>query len=501
MKLSNFDITAFISGACIMVLEILGSRIVAPYIGTSLYVWTSLIGVIMFALAIGYYFGGRIADKHRNVDHLSAIFLISALFVIAIPLLSPFMMDFGMKLDPKLGSIVAALVLFFMPAALMGMVSPYIIRLTTERVEAVGSSSGKIFAISTAGSILGTFLAGFILIPLFGTKAIIYGIGVVLFLLAVSLKSGSKNSMKVQFAIFAVFFIISASLSYSGFLKYPENGDIIYATETPYYLLSVREFSDARVLFMDRYPQAAIKAVGNGNSSEANSSSSGALFYLHTEFISLIPFMSPNATDYLTVGAGACTEQTYLLKNTNYSVDSVELDPTTFEVCHAYFGYPDTKRTTHIISDGRAYLNDASGKKYDVIRTDVFTSGCQTPFHLSTLEYVKAVKNRLTPRGISWLTVPGTLDGEGSEFIKSQFAVYKSVFKNIYIFLESKDKNAKQSIGVFATDLDLNISSILDNPKVNKFAEYYYIPKESDFGKVLTDDYAPVEAMLDRMCT
>lgn len=497
MKLSGFDTIAFISGACIMVLEILGSRVVAPYIGTSLYVWTSLIGVIMFALAIGYYFGGRIADKHRNVDHLSAIFLVSALFVIAIPLLSPFMMDFGMKLDPKLGSIVAALVLFFMPAALMGMVSPYIIRLTTEQVEAVGSSSGKIFAISTAGSILGTFLAGFVLIPFFGTKTIIYGIGLVLFLLAVSLKSGSKNSMKVQFAIFAVFFIISASLSYSGFLKYPENGDIIYATETPYYLLSVREFSDARVLFMDRYPQAAIKAVSSD--SPANGSDN-ALFYLHTEFISLIPFMLPNATNYLTVGAGACTEQSYLLKNTNYSVDSVELDPTTFEVCRAYFGYPNSKRTNHIISDGRAYINGASGKKYDIIRTDVFTSGCQTPFHLSTLEYAHAVKGRLKPAGISWLTVPGTLDGDGSEFIKSQFSVYKSVFKNIYIFLENKNKYAKQSIGIFATDTNLNISAILDNPKVNKFAEYYYIPEESDFSMILTDDYAPVEAMLDKMC-
>ncbi|MCD4681915.1 MAG: fused MFS/spermidine synthase [Bacteroidales bacterium] len=187
MKKFFLEIVVFICGAVVMAFEIIGSRMLGPYVGTSMVVWTSIIGVILLSLSLGYYWGGRIADKLPRADILSLIIFISALFMI----FSTFLKDEILQLlirwidNIKVVSVIASLILFTVPSVLLGMVSPYAARIKMKSVEKSGSTVGNLYAISTVGSILGIFMAGFYLIPTFKITNILLLLSIVL--IAVSL--------------------------------------------------------------------------------------------------------------------------------------------------------------------------------------------------------------------------------------------------------------------------------------------------------------------------
>lgn len=187
MKKYFLEIVVFLCGAVVMAFEIIGSRMLGPYIGTSMLVWTSIIGVILLSLSVGYYWGGRIADRLPRADILSFIIFVSALFII----FSTFLKDDILKLllnlisNIKIVSVLASLILFTIPSVLLGMVSPYAARIKMKSIEKSGSTVGNLYAISTIGSILGVFLAGFYLIPNYKITNILFLLAIVL--IAVSL--------------------------------------------------------------------------------------------------------------------------------------------------------------------------------------------------------------------------------------------------------------------------------------------------------------------------
>ncbi|MFC1751594.1 fused MFS/spermidine synthase [Patescibacteria group bacterium] len=169
------EISVFVCGAVVMVFEIVGSRAFAPYLGTSIFVWTSLIGVILGSLSVGYWLGGKIADKKATLIVLSTIIFLAAAGIgltatIQKPLLVWFTQIYPLSI--KCGSVLMSLVLFAPVSVLLGVVSPYAVKLKIENLDTTGSTVGSLYAISTVGSIVGTFLAGFFLIPVIGTMAI-----------------------------------------------------------------------------------------------------------------------------------------------------------------------------------------------------------------------------------------------------------------------------------------------------------------------------------------
>ena len=168
-----------------MVIELLGTRIIAPFYGVSLYVWSSLISVALIALAIGYFAGGRWADRAKRTG-LSLIISLAALFTLLIPWITRPVLLVTDALGLRAGAFVSALVLFSPSLTLLGMVGPYAIKLTTSRLEGVGTSAGSIYAVSTLGSVVGTLLLGFFLFPMVGSRAILIGLGVALLALAVA---------------------------------------------------------------------------------------------------------------------------------------------------------------------------------------------------------------------------------------------------------------------------------------------------------------------------
>ena len=175
--------TVFLTGAAVMVIELLGTRLIAPFYGASLYVWTSLISVTLIALALGYYWGGIWADRTKS--GLSLIIAIAGLLTIIIPWLTGPVLLATDPLGLRLGSFVSTLILFSPSLIMLGMVGPFAVKLSTATLAKVGASTGSIYAVSTVGSVIGTLFLGFYLFPLIGSREIFIGLGIALFLLAI----------------------------------------------------------------------------------------------------------------------------------------------------------------------------------------------------------------------------------------------------------------------------------------------------------------------------
>lgn len=182
MKKNTLEVVVFICGASVMAYEIIGSRMLGPYVGTSMFVWTSIIGVILLSLSLGYMWGGRIADQKPRADILSMYIFIAGLFIILSIFVKDILLEFLLNTisNVKVVSVVASILLFTIPSVLLGMVSPFAARIKMKSVEKSGSTVGNLYAISTVGSIIGVFLAGFYLIPTFKITNILLLLAIVL---------------------------------------------------------------------------------------------------------------------------------------------------------------------------------------------------------------------------------------------------------------------------------------------------------------------------------
>lgn len=188
----------FICGAVLMALEIVGSRVLSPFFGNSVFVWSSLISVFLISLSVGYHLGGKLADKKPNPKILSAIIFGSGLLIFIIPFIQEpvnnavFNYNLGMKISP----LIASCILFLLPSILMGAVSPFAVKMSATSIETLGNVSGNISAISTIGNIFGTLFTSFYLIPTIGTKLIINLLGLTLLLSSGLIFIYSKFSLK-----------------------------------------------------------------------------------------------------------------------------------------------------------------------------------------------------------------------------------------------------------------------------------------------------------------
>src|SRR3990167_3521416 len=184
----NLQIIVFVAGGVIMILELLGTRILAPYLGLSLYVWTSVIGIILLALSLGYALGGRLADKYPDIQMLKKIILAAAFTFLVLSLIKDIIPDLLAALGALGGSLTASIVLFLPGSMLLAMVGPYAIKLKLKELTKTGRTAGNLYAFSTAGSIVGTFLAGYVLIPNFQISHILIIVTMVLFVVATLLQ-------------------------------------------------------------------------------------------------------------------------------------------------------------------------------------------------------------------------------------------------------------------------------------------------------------------------
>ncbi|MDR1873942.1 MAG: fused MFS/spermidine synthase, partial [Synergistaceae bacterium] len=421
---------SFICGAAVMVLEMAGSRVVAPYMGTSLIVWTSLIGIIMASLSAGYWLGGVAADLRPERKLLARVILLAAIFtglaaLVANPVLSSLSSSFD---NLYVSSVAAALLLFTVPNLLLGMVSPFTVRLAMKDVGSSGATVGRFSALSSAGSIVGTFLGGFVLISFFASGTILFLVSATLVFTALLVY---RSAWKKAAALLVVFLAAAGAVEVWGM-----PGRLVGThIETLYNHIWVAEnvrSSGRRVRVMMTDPEGAQSVMYTDNPTELVSD--------YTKFYNLAFRFNPETRRILMLGGGGyCVPRHVLATRSNVSMDVVEIDPGITEAARRYFYLRNLPGLSIRHEDARIFLNRAAANpslrgSYDAIFVDVFGSSYSIPFHLTTVEAARKMYDLLQPGGVLISNVISSLEGPRSLVLQGIYASLASVFPRLLIF-------------------------------------------------------------------
>lgn len=483
IKKNNLEITVFICGAMTMIIELIAARVLSPYVGSSNLIWTSIIGVMLISMSIGYWVGGKIADKKQDLKDLSEFILISAITTSIIPIMETIIVN---NLAGKINelivvAILSAIFLFGIPSFMLATVSPIAVKLKNNEQKEVGTVSGKISSLSTIGSICGTFLAGFVLIPNIGVNNIILGSSIILLVLSMIIYP-EKNKKYVVEIIITLILIIS--LFILGRHLFKENHkDIIKDIDSEYSRIWVKKVSS-------KYANYKTLQVDTGLESYINEET-GEMAAKYLTYYDLFEYYNKEANKTLIIGGAAYTyPMHYLNKYKDKTIDVVEIDEKMTQIAQEEFELDINNKNLKIYhQDGRSYLN-YSKEKYDTILIDAF-KGLNAPFELTTYEAMCKAKEMLNDNGIVITNIISSLEGKDSDFIKHEYSTYKAVFDDVKVFaVNTSDKNYNQNlilIGIkgnmqINTDKEEKYKSILET-EVENF--------ESN-KKISTDDFAPI---------
>ncbi len=488
----SLETIVLVGGGSVMVLELIGARIVAPYLGTSIYVWSALIGVILGALSIGYYFGGSLSSKNPRLAFLTFLLSISSLLILPIPFVKDLILPVVTLAGVKWGSVAAAIILFVPASIVLGMVSPYAVRLKVVAVETSGGAAGKLSALSTIGSIGGTFLAGFYLIPTFGSTNILFGLSFVL--ATMGLLAGKRLWKCVVVVLILCLAAIHAGLPSAYIAEH----------DTMYNHIRVAEAFDSNTNQPVRVLYMATEAHSVMFTQKPNE--------IYSEYLKLYRLDSLFKSDIkngLVLGGGAyLAPRDFLSRFPNATMDAVEIDPGVTQAARDYFDFTDSPRLTIVHDDARIFLNNNT-EKYDVIYGDAFASYYSIPFHLTTTEAIGKISDSLTDDGILVLNVISSLQGKGSVFLGAEYATLKEYFPSIYVFpahySNPEDATKLQNIVLVATknprteskaDLEARATDeqrkFLEKMWLDSVGPGYDMP-------VLTDNFAPVDYYISKL--
>lgn len=483
MRRFALEIIVFMTGAVVMTLEITASRLLAPYMGTSLPVWTSIIGVILASLAVGYWLGGRLADRRSDTHTLALLLLLPAGWILLIvlcnePLLAALVGNFRISLITL--STIATVLLLAGPSVLLGMVSPYAVKLKLQTLANAGSVVGRLGALATVGSIVGTFLAGSVLLSLLGTRSVFLLLAATLVLL--SLLCGSMR--RTQLALTLVIFLATAGLAFAS-TENPRRIDI----DTDYSRIWVLDDGVVRTLY-----------IGGSTHSAMFVSRPDSLVYEYTKYYRLAKHFRPDLTRTLMIGGGAYSyPKIFLREFPKASMDVVEIDPMVTDIARKHFELKDDPRLTIFHEDGRVFLN-RGGEQYDVIFGDAFGSYYSLPYQLTTLESVRRTYDLLTPNGLTIINTISSLEGRKSKFFRAEYHTLKKVFPHVYAFpVTTDDPRVVQNIMLVAAKGTDSLPLHSDNPEFDEMLQKNWQKPISDDLPILTDDFAPVDQYIGEL--
>jgi len=488
MKISKYllEIVVFVCGAVVMIFELVGSRVLGPYFGTSIFVWTSLIGIILGSLSIGYYLGGKIADKKSSFKSLSLIIFLAAISIGLTVLIKDFWLFVLQNsfTDIRTSSVLASLGLFLPASVFLGMVSPYAVKLKINNLNTSASTVGNLYAISTTGSIFGTFLSGFYLIPHFGTNKLLIILSITLVIISLALSA--KKDTRIKLSVFVI--IVIGWLAISG-LNYmlPKSGFI--DVDTAYNRIWIYNRIDLRT-------NKIVKMMGINNENHSSMFlDSDELVNEYTKYYHLAKHFNPNFKKTLMLGgAGYSYPKDFLHKYPEATIDVVEIDPKVTELAKKYFKLEESPRLTIYHEDGRVFLNKTQGK-YDVIFGDAFGSHYSLPYQLTTKEAVQKKYNILNDDGIVILNIISAIEGGKGKFLRAEYATYKSLFPQVYLFpvTDSGDSDMVQNIILVALKSEKDQTFNDSDPKLNEYLQHLWKKTVDADIPILTDNFAPVD--------
>jgi len=493
-------IMAFIAGAAVMIIELSAIRVLAPWFGNSLYTWTGLIGVILTAMSAGYYAGGWLADKKTSYAVLSHILTVAALFIFAIPLLANLLGTPMAKYNVIMGPVVASIFMFALPGCFLGSVSPYIIRLVSllSSDKHIGLSAGTVYMVSTIGSVLGTFAAGFWLIPSLDLESVFWFTGIAIALLAclgyfLSFRQRAVFVVPIVVLVGAIPLLVWGST----LTKPPQDADMVFEKMSFYHLIRV---------FKQKLPS------GSGITKlYLDTTLEGALYDQSKElpiqalrYWELAPLFSGKLESALVLGGGTFTlPETFLDHYPQARVEVVEIDPEVVEVGRRFFRVNDYPKLNVVVGDARRYLTHTN-KKYDLIFGDAYNGWRSVPSHLLTKEFFQSVKNHLDKRGIFMMHLINAVKGNDAALFVSVIKTISQVFKETLVFATLPHKLTHiQSIVIVAADFDLKPDSVLaslppEKTSLKKLLHTRLSPQtyNTQDGYLLTDSFNPVEYLV-----
>ena len=423
LKIFFLYLTAFLGGVAGMIVELTAIRLVAPFFGSSMEVWATIIALVMTALALGYFFGGQLSKKIKNLNSViylliaAAGLLIGFSYLFVEPIVSFTSLSLQLaKFSLSFKTFLVVLILFFLPVFLLGSIYPLII--ASFRRKKSGQAAGLIFAISTTGSILGTLLPSFVLIPLIGTKLTFFLTGIGLEILALI---GLSKFQKIIPAIILLLLLLNSPRHPQSLSSSTE--DTIYQTESIYQEIKVIKRGSLYLL-----------SLGPGHFISSSYSPDSFLDGGVFDYFNLLPYLKDfgRNLDVLIIGLGAGTisrqYQHFFPEKYALHTDGVEIDPEVIKVGKKYFELEQPSLTIYEM-DGRAFLNQ-SGKSYDIIIVDAYARQTYVPFHLATQEFIQKAKEHLKENGILAFNVATTsLESFRYQAISQ---TTKSVFEKTY---------------------------------------------------------------------
>lgn len=469
-------IVSFIVGAVVMIFELVGSRIAAPYIGGTMIVWTSIVGVLLAFMSLGYYFGGRTADRFDE-KKLSLLLVAPGYWLVIVaffkePVLYQIAFSFfgeGVK------AILVSIFLFSVFAVALGAITPIIVGISIKKLRESGKITGYLWALSTIGSIVGTFTAGFWLVPVFGSLRLVYFLAFVLSMTAIFLSFRNAVFFKLVLVLVSILGLLTG---WHVDKKVPgQVADI----ETTMYHVRITEVGNLKKMYIDN-------ALSSRYSEGVNSLS----FEKYYKYYDLM-FWNKRVKEVVMVGGAGMTYPKYALdKYPGLFMDVIEIDPGMEKIAEKYLGYVKSTQIKVINGDGRVYFQN-NKKKYDAILVDAFL-GDTIPFHLVTKEALLQMKVGLNDDGVVVSNIYGALSGSDSQLFRSILTTYKAVFEDVKVFAvtnRSKIENL-QSLIILASN-----NKLLKDPYLDKTDKPIFLEKEvkKDIqpGHLLTDDWAPID--------
>ncbi|HET9674577.1 MAG TPA: fused MFS/spermidine synthase [Gaiellaceae bacterium] len=389
-------VLVFLAGVGTLATEISASRLLAPYYGSSTIVWSNIIGLTLASLSLGYWLGGKVADRNPSPRLLGALVFLASLLVALIPFVSRPILDVAAKgLDELsagavIGSFFATLLLFAPPVIVLGMVAPFAIRLAIDDVATAGQVAGRLYALSTLGSLLGTFLPALVTIPLIGTQR-------TLLVSAVLLAAAAATLLGRRWLV--------ATVAIAGLLAVPPgaiksgNGDVLFEVESPYQFVQVVERGGVRRLYLN-------EGVAVHSLWRPDTVLTGGVW----DAFLAVPAYLPHGPRRVAIlgNAGGTVARAFGVYWPRAEIDGVEIDPAVSEAGRRYLGMSDNPRLHVHDADARPFLR-RTDRRYDLIVVDAYHQP-YVPFYLATREFFRLVREHLAPGGIVALnvaTIPG----------------------------------------------------------------------------------------------
>ena len=475
-------ITAAISGAVVMALEVVAFRLYAPYFGYSIYVWGSMISVVMLALALGYGFGGRLADRSTTSAPLYTVILGSAIYQLVIVFAGRPLLAALSGWGDFTGTVTATLVIFAPPMTALAGVGPYVIRLLA-RAGDVGATAGLVYAASTGGSMVGVLAVSFFLLPQFGTQATLEVLCLATAVIAVAGLAARNRNAATALVPFALLMAVP---------KFSWSNDTIWTNESAYNLIRVAHQGKRLVLLLNS--RDSVHTV-------RDESSNWTGFY-YDDF-ALGPLLVPARSVMVLGMGGGVSIQASRITAPEAAIDAVEIDGKVVDAAQRFFGiHADPHLRIHV-ADARPWLKRNRGP-YDIVQVDLYHGGPYVPFYLTTVEFFRLVRSRMSNDGVVMMNVFDV--GSQQEVLAAMVATLKQVYPSVMVLPAGYFSNKMVLAFTRPQTLDsvrARLRAIEGNNPwqalARKSAAEITEPSVQPGAIVLTDDRAPVEEMTRRM--